>query len=299
VAAVHATTLNSRQNVDANTDANANANANAATVGLRIMPVGASVTFGVGSSTGNSYRKDLFDKLAVNGRQVEMVGTVKNGNFAQNSCEGFSGFVISQLAAKAESAAPQFKPNLVLLEAGTNNCNRGGTVPDAGKNVTALINRIFAQSPGVTVVLATILRNPDAQQDACRQDINRQFQQIAGNLGQGQGQGGAARNGSAKFVLVDMRGSQGPTVNDLADKRHPNDAGYAKMAAVWMQGIQEAQTRGLFSAASQQPAGAAGAQQGTSGATDTVAAATSSASAFGMVSIASVLTLAVGLPLLL
>jgi hypothetical protein len=66
------------------------------------------------------------------------------------------------------------KYNLVLLEAGTNNCNKGGTVPDAGTNVTNLINKIFQQSPGTTVILATILVNSVASQDACRLTINKQ-----------------------------------------------------------------------------------------------------------------------------
>jgi len=66
------------------------------------------------------------------------------------------------------------KPNLVLLEAGTNNCNKVGTVPDAGTNVTNLINKIFQQSPGTTVILASILVNSVASQDACRVTINKQ-----------------------------------------------------------------------------------------------------------------------------
>ena len=214
-------------------------NADASNVALRIMPLGASVTFGVGSTTGDSYRKALHDSLSTNGRQVEMVGTVKHGDFAQNSCEAFSGFVINQLVQRADQATPQFKPNLILIDAGTNNCNKGGTVPDAGRNISSLINRMFQQSPGVTIVLTTILVNPNKNQDACRVNINQQYQTIAQDF---QRQG-------ARFVLVDMRGPDGPTVNDLADGRHPNDNGYTKMAAVWAKGIQQAQTSNFLRAA--------------------------------------------------
>jgi len=203
------------------------------------MALGASVTFGVGSSTGNSFRKDLHDMIATNGRQVDMVGTVKHGDFTENACEGFSGFVIDQLIKKADSATPQFKPNLILIDAGTNNCNRGGTFPDAGKNVSAMITKMYSQSPGVTVILTTILANPDQKQDACRVDINKQYQAIAADL----------QKQNAKFVLVDMRSSDGPTTNDLADRRHPNDVGYSKMAKVWFQGVQQAQSKGFFTAA--------------------------------------------------
>ncbi|KAK8128520.1 carbohydrate esterase family 3 protein [Apiospora sp. TS-2023a] len=208
-------------------------------VPLRIMPVGASVTFGVGSTTGDSYRKDLQDLLKAQGMTAEYVGSKTNGkDFTNNKVEATSGFVIAQIAKSVKTAAPKFKPNLVLLDAGTNNCNKGGEVPDAGKSVAAMIDGIYTDSPGATVVLATVLANKDAAQDKCRVGINAQYQTLATDM--------AAKK--AKFVLVDMRSPEGPTVNDVNDSRHPNDAGYAKMAAVWLKGIQEAQTKGFLTA---------------------------------------------------
>ncbi|KAK8051102.1 hypothetical protein PG993_002487 [Apiospora rasikravindrae] len=208
-------------------------------VPLRIMPVGASVTFGVGSTTGDSYRKDLLDLLKAQGMTAEMVGSKQNGkDFANNQVEATSGFVIAQIAKSVKAAAPKFKPNLVLLDAGTNNCNKGGEVPDAGQSVAAMIDDIYQSSPGATVVLATVLANKDAAQDKCRQGVNAQYQTLAADM--------AAKK--AKFVLVDMRSPEGPTTADLHDSRHPNDAGYAKMAAVWLKGIQEAQTKGFLTA---------------------------------------------------
>lgn len=210
----------------------------AAPVPLRIMSLGASVTFGTGSSTGNSYRKDLRDMLVAAGQTVNFVGTSENGNFTDKQVEATPGFVISQIAAAASAAAPQLLPNLVLLDAGTNNCNGGGTVPDAGANVTALINDVYARSPGATVVLTTILANKIAAQDACRVDVNKQYAALAASM---TAQG-------AKLVLVDMRSPDAPTTADLADTRHPNDAGYQKMANVWFPGIQEAITKGFITA---------------------------------------------------
>lgn len=210
----------------------------AAPVALRIMSLGASVTFGTGSSTGNSYRKDLRDMLAAAGHEVNFVGTAENGNFTDRQVEATPGFVISQIAASAQAATASLLPNLVLMDAGTNNCNKGGTVPDAGANVTAMINGVFAQSPGATVVLTTILVNKVAAQDACRVDVNQQYAALAADM--------AAQG--AKLVLVDMRSADGPTTADLADSRHPNDVGYQKMASVWFPGIQEAITKGFITA---------------------------------------------------
>ncbi len=60
---------------------------------LRIMALGASVTFGQGSTTGNSYRKSLEDLLVASNNIVQYVGTKKNGNFADNAVEATGGFV--------------------------------------------------------------------------------------------------------------------------------------------------------------------------------------------------------------
>lgn len=229
------TALSGRDDSDAGVTAR---QAAAAAVPLRIMSLGASVTFGTGSSTGNSYRKDLRDKLVANGSTVNFVGESTNGNFTNRQVEATPGFVISQIAASAAVAAPKFQPNVVLMDAGTNNCNKGGTVPDAGANVTAMINDVYAKSPGATVVLTSILVNKVAEQDACRVDINKQYAALVAKM----------TAAGAKLVYVDMRGPDGPTTADLADQRHPNDAGYQKVATVWFQGIQEAIAKGFVTA---------------------------------------------------
>ncbi|KAG6363907.1 hypothetical protein INS49_009010 [Diaporthe citri] len=213
----------------------------AAPMPLRIMPLGASVTFGTGSSTGDSYRKDLRDQLVAAGQAVNFVGEFQNGNFTNRQVEATPGFVINQIANSSNATVPRFLPNLVLLDAGTNNCNAGGTVPDAAANVSSLISSIYAQSPGSTVILASVLVNKVPAQEACRVDVNRQYSALAAQL---TGQG-------AKFVFVDMRSPEGPTTNDLADTRHPNDVGYQKMANIWMQGIQQALAKGFITAAAE------------------------------------------------
>lgn len=50
------------------------------------MPTGASITFGINSSDGNGYRKDLLDLLA--GNPVNYIGTQHGGTMSNNACEG-------------------------------------------------------------------------------------------------------------------------------------------------------------------------------------------------------------------
>ncbi|CAM5453795.1 hypothetical protein [Streptomyces afghaniensis 772] [Streptomyces afghaniensis] len=58
---------------------------------LRVMPLGDSITWGVGSSTGNGYRGPLSNKLAADGHPLDFVGTVQNGSMSDPGNEGHSG----------------------------------------------------------------------------------------------------------------------------------------------------------------------------------------------------------------
>lgn len=51
---------------------------------MRILPLGASITWGQNSASGNGYRKPLRDQLQGQGYEVDMVGTKKHGNMEDN-----------------------------------------------------------------------------------------------------------------------------------------------------------------------------------------------------------------------
>ena len=58
---------------------------------LRIMPLGGSITYGVGSSTGNGYREPLFDILVAQGYSLDLVGSRRSGSMNNNHHEGWRG----------------------------------------------------------------------------------------------------------------------------------------------------------------------------------------------------------------
>lgn len=59
---------------------------------LRILPLGASITAGEGSTTGNGFRRFLQEDLQ--GTKMQYVGSLRSGDFADNYHEGHSGFTI-------------------------------------------------------------------------------------------------------------------------------------------------------------------------------------------------------------
>src|SRR5262245_22408358 len=80
---------------------------------LTLMPLGDSITWGVGSSTGNGYRSALYDALAAEGYSLDFVGSGRNGTMADPDNEGHSGWLIEQIAGIADSVLATYHPNVV------------------------------------------------------------------------------------------------------------------------------------------------------------------------------------------
>lgn len=92
---------------------------------LRVMPLGASITQGYGSTPEEGYRHLLRNYFRFKGYPVNMVGSTSTGDFPDNQHEGHPGYIISEVAALAKDAVNRRKPNLVTLNLGTNDCTLG------------------------------------------------------------------------------------------------------------------------------------------------------------------------------
>ncbi|KAI1486605.1 SGNH hydrolase-type esterase domain-containing protein [Biscogniauxia mediterranea] len=203
---------------------------------LRTMPLGASITFGEHSSDGNGYRKPLRDKLVSDGFGVDMVGNNPGGTMEDNQTEGYPGFTIDQVHAKAKISVPQYKPNLVLVNVGLNDCFQNVDTANAGTRLRSMLDDVYADSPNAMVLLSTLITNADASIRTCIADINRQYADVARSL----------RLQGKRIALADMQPPSGPTLDDLAEGSHPNDQGYEKMAEVWFQWIELVSQQGLL-----------------------------------------------------
>ncbi|GAP85893.1 putative GDSL-like lipase acylhydrolase [Rosellinia necatrix] len=204
---------------------------------LRIMPLGASITYGVKSTDGNGYRKVLRDKIVAYGNDVNMVGSRRNGTMEDNDVEGWPGYIIDQVHTVVKTSLPKYKPNLVLVNVGTNDCSGNVDIPNAGKRLSSMLDDVYAGSARATVVLSTLLVRADAAKQKCVLDVNAQYRAVAA----------AQRSNGRRIVLADMQPPAGPTTAELVDDgTHPTDAGYAKMAAVWLQGLRDADDAGFL-----------------------------------------------------
>ncbi|MEU5698006.1 SGNH/GDSL hydrolase family protein [Streptomyces aurantiacus] len=218
----------------ASTPATGPASATAST-DLRVMPMGDSITWGAGSSNGTGYRLPLRNELTAAGYTVDFVGSLQNGSIADPDNEGHSGWRIDQISGIADSVLSTYRPNVVTLMIGTNDLNQNYQVATAPDRLHALVDRITADLPGVTVLLASLVVSTHPVEEPLRPAFNRQVPAIV-----------EAAQAEGKHVgYVDM-GTL--TTADLADSLHPNDSGHQKMADAFNAGIRAADEAGWIEA---------------------------------------------------
>ena len=127
--------------------------------GLRLMPLGDSITRGYRSSTDDGYRGPLYNALKNRGLALDVVGSQRTGVMFDPDHEGFNGFWIDQIAERMDAALATCHPNLIALHIGTNDLGQNYQVPDAPKRLAALIDTIIADDPKVTILVAQLVCN--------------------------------------------------------------------------------------------------------------------------------------------
>ncbi|BBH63934.1 SGNH hydrolase [Actinoplanes sp. OR16] len=187
---------------------------------IRIMPLGDSLTFGKGDKTENGYRNWLFSWLTLSGVDADFVGSQSDGTGTDTGHEGHPGWRIAWLTRHVDYWMSTYKPQVVLLDIGTNDLIRNqanGSTQRLGK----LIDRIVAADPDVKIVLAKLL--------VVKHKNAREFRAFNAKLAK------VAARHPRNVTLVDM--SVIPA-SDTVDGVHPDQDGYQKMAFQWYQGLR-------------------------------------------------------------
>ncbi len=205
--------------------------------GIKIMPLGDSITYGAGSSTGGGYRFPLWNDLKVRGLPIDFVGSIRTGpaSFDREN-EGHPGWKINQIAAQVVIWLITYRPNIILLHIGTNDVFKNDDPARAPARLSHLLNLLTAILPGATVIVAQIL--PILRSARLNAEVvayNAAIPRIV--------QACVARGKHVQYV--DMYHAVSPSM--LPDQIHPNDAGYARMANVWLHALLPLLTRSTHS----------------------------------------------------
>lgn len=194
----------------------------AADAALTVMPLGASMTYGTGSSTGNGYREELRLRLAGSGIAVDYVGSLRSGTMADPDNEGHGGWRIDQVAASADGFLAAYQPQVVLLNAGTNDTLQNYDLANAPARLRALVAQVVADRPDAVVVFSTLMPSRDAANNAEVEAFNAELPAIAAD----------ETAAGHRVYLADLNAAV--TVDDIgSDGIHPTDAGYVKIAGAW------------------------------------------------------------------
>ena len=192
--------------------------------GIRIMPLGDSITYGEGSSTLGGYRLQLWKDLRARRFPIDFVGSVQTGpaSFDRDN-EGHPGWKINQIAAKVVNWLITYRPNIILLHIGTNDFVKNDDPARAQERLSHLLNLITTTLPGVTVIVAKRIL-PLPRSGRLNGEVVAYNAAIPGIV-----QADVAQGKHVHYVDI-----YDAVPLSMLNKIHPNDAGYALMAKVWL-----------------------------------------------------------------
>ncbi|WP_234371227.1 GDSL-type esterase/lipase family protein, partial [Streptomyces sp. XY431] len=209
---------------------------------LRVMPLGDSITAGYRSSTDAGYRGLLGDLVAQQNRYtVDLVGSNHNGAVTDPDNEGHSGYMVNDIAAGVDGWLQAAQPDVVLLHIGINDLDRGSDKAHAADRTSALIDRVLAARPGVSVLVMGLIPTT-SNLSALVADYNTALSRAVETK---QTQGRKVRYTAAPAL----------TPAEFADGLHPNDSGYQRMAQTFDQALDRSFTDGLAAPAATRHAG--------------------------------------------
>jgi lysophospholipase L1-like esterase len=187
----------------------------------RIMPLGDSITRGGGQVKGQylGYRAALQRHLrtGATGFHYNFVGSMSDKGAPDTHHEGHGGWTIDNLAANIDRWMAAYRPDVVLLHAGTNNITMGDSPSETAGKLQDLIAQIRSHDSDTKIFVAKVIKS----RDRGRQPATNAYQSLIADV--------VAESGDNVY-LVDQSTVSG---RDIYDWTHPNDFGYAKMAYNW------------------------------------------------------------------
>lgn len=201
---------------------------------LRIMTLGDSITKGSGSTHLNGYRGYLRDKLVAyasgeSSWSIDMIGSLKHGNMADNDHEGHSGEFIREISTYVGRSIAA-RPNVVLIHAGTNNMDKEIDLDIAPDLYNSMLINIMNKAPEAVILVAPVIWANDERMNRNTDKFNADLRTIIRSK----------QNDGKRILEVPIEIG----LSDLNDSKHPNNQGYNKMATAWYNAILEADERG-------------------------------------------------------
>ncbi|WP_224392110.1 SGNH/GDSL hydrolase family protein [Pseudonocardia sp. ICBG1293] len=194
---------------------------------VRVMPLGASSTVGVGSPATAGYRLPLWQRLAADGVHIDYVGSRSSGpdTLPDTDHEGRSGWTAARMVPMAGGWVLAAQPDVVLLHAGTNDLLQGAGARATAASLDRLLDRVFAAAPHTHVIMAGVWA-PLPKQRAERARLADYLPRVAAAH--------RAAGHSVEYVDTSTLFPAGRT----ADGLHAGPGAYRTIATVWADRIE-------------------------------------------------------------
>ena len=195
-----------------------------------ILPLGDSITEGIGVDGGGAYRIELFRLARRAGHDISFVGSLINGPtsvdgvpFPRNH-EGRGGWQIVELNQLIPTPAFSTLPHIVLLMIGTEDIRLEDNLGEAPQQLGMLLDAIAETAPDALVVVAQLTPL------TYKTDLIANYNAAVPGIVQ-------SRIDEGKHLLLVDQHTGFPT-SELVDEVHPGVEGYARMAGVWYAAIE-------------------------------------------------------------
>lgn len=218
---------------------------------INIMPIGDSITFGLGDDGG--YRKYLDYSLKQKGITFDLVGPEGKNQASFNyngqsvtyddNHAGYSGYTIKQQypipswgenglyeKLKNKDAIKNCKPDIVLLIIGTNDMTANRNLSDCEKDLHTLVDYIIADMPQDSMIFMGSIPEFTAYGGNAQRvaNYNNTVKKVAESY---------SNTNHVRFA--DVHGALNGMADMSSDNLHPSGTGYRKMGEFWADVIGE------------------------------------------------------------
>lgn len=219
---------------------------------IKLLPLGDSITWGVGSTSvppdfvavetisDGGYRGPLYHALVnshVDNTSFQFVGSQSSGPLdvpvSQHAHEGHPGWTSGQLLGIAKNWSA-YAADIVMLHAGTNDIHMQVPLPTIVSNLNGILNASFTANPSAQVLMAAILMRGEPQWVAPVNALNAALPALAAQW-TGAGYSAIVVDIANRTSMCALGAGMGQVNRSdcCQDRVHPTAGGYSVMAGVW------------------------------------------------------------------